>query len=198
MFKAILSMCTQILGMIVVLYQEVQTESQRKSHWCTADDHLSFKLMSFLFCILIFVFSYESFIKFETNGMYRIHHLDFHNKPDFINPFWVWIGRYINSIVLLMVLYGSFFLVYFSKVATDIVLNSVAMFFMLELDNLMVSQKDYKDLREFLDGYKHEKDYKISKFWLWFNRIVHFPFASLIVLSLSLAVPVSVVIGYCH
>ena len=191
-------MFTQIIGMIVVLWQEMQQGWAQKDHWCAQIDTISFRVMSFLFCWTIIVFSYESFIEFRYNGMYRIHHLDFHNKPLFVNPGWIWVGRYVNTVVMLMVMYGSFFLVYFSHNASDIVLNAVAMFFMLELDDLMVNEQDYKDLAKYLDTYKHKQDYQIPKGWLWFNKIVYYPFVVFVIVSLIAAVPVSFIIGYCH
>ena len=197
-FKAILAMFTQIIGMFVVLWQEMNQGWQIKNHWCDSDDPIHFKVMSFLFCITIIVFSYEGFITFRYNGMYRIHHLTFENKPDCINPYWISIGRYINTFVMLMVLYGSVFLVYFSEFATDIVLNSVAMFFMLELDDLLVNEQDYKDFRRYLQKYKHKKDYQISNCCLWVNKLIYYPFAIFVICSLIVAFGVSFVIAYCH
>ena len=99
---------------------------------------------------------------------------------------------------MLMVLYGSFFLVYFSEQATDIVLNSVAMFFMLELDDLLVGVQDYKQLARFLRKYKHKSDYEISTCFLWFNKLIYYPFAIFVILSLIGAIGVSFIIGWCH
>ena len=84
MFKAILAVFTQLIGMFVVLWQEVNQGWEIKDHWCDADDPIHFRVMSFLFCLTIIVFSYEGFVTFRYNGMYRIHHLTFENMPGII------------------------------------------------------------------------------------------------------------------
>ena len=72
------------------------------------------------------------------------------------------------------------------------------MFFMLELDEIMVIQADYRDLSKFLKNYEHKKDYKISNVFLFMNKIIYFPVVYFIYFSLCLGFIVSLIIGYCH
>eukprot|EP01083_Nonionella_stella_P090606 253103_1 len=198
LLRAILAATTQLLGMIVVLYQEVNAGIAADDTLCVPNMPFYFKCLTCLFLWVIVVFAYDGFMVFRSHGMYRIHHITLHNMPDFINPFFVMLGRYINTIVMLFVLWGSFALVWSSTMATDIVLNAVAMFFMLELDDLFVSDQHYKDLQVFLKTYKHEENYVISNRFLWCSRITHYCVTSVVQLSLFASVIAAIIIGYCH
>ena len=75
------------------------------------------------------------------------------------------LGQGINYYVCLLAVFGSYFIIWqsnegdydeetnttdYSQSALDMILNAVALFFMLELDDFMVSAQDYNDCREHL------------------------------------------------
>eukprot|EP00485_Elphidium_margaritaceum_P019439 CAMPEP_0202725788 /NCGR_PEP_ID=MMETSP1385-20130828/184279_1 /ASSEMBLY_ACC=CAM_ASM_000861 /TAXON_ID=933848 /ORGANISM="Elphidium margaritaceum" /LENGTH=390 /DNA_ID=CAMNT_0049391993 /DNA_START=176 /DNA_END=1346 /DNA_ORIENTATION=+ len=60
-------------------------------------------------------------------------------------------GMINNDYTLTWAIIGSFFLIYQSEGgedALDMILNAVALYFMMELDDMLVSKRDFKDLRE--------------------------------------------------
>jgi len=200
-FKAILSMSTQLIGMAVVMEQEGYQGYQEKAEICSsfADYHDSLsKLMAFLFCWTVLVFAYGTFRTLQNKGMYRIDNVAYRNKPDCVSAGWISIGRVVNTIVLIQVLIGSFYIVYSSHGATDIVLNSVAMFFMFEMGGLFVTNEESELLAEFLAEYKHQEDFEISTPALWLNWITSKPFSYMFLLSVAVSIPGTFLVGYCH
>ena len=51
---------------------------------------------------------------------------------------------------------GSFVVIFFSDNSLDMVLNSVALFFIVELDDLLVTQSDYERIYNYILEYQHE------------------------------------------
>eukprot|EP01083_Nonionella_stella_P217486 780792_1 len=65
----------------------------------------------------------------------------------------------INLYTLFLAILGSYFLIYSSEEgagAIDMVLNAVALFFMIELDDLLVTNDDYAMVREATDAFIKE------------------------------------------
>merc|ERR1712113_981053 len=81
----------------------------------------------------------------------------------FIDIALIQFGLLINVYTLFCAVIGSFFLIYASECgsdALDMVLNSISLFFMVGLDDLLVSSDDYEDVedciveffQEYMDG----------------------------------------------
>merc|ERR1712154_327090 len=60
------------------------------------------------------------------------------------------IGFTVNIIVAIVAVYGSFLVIFFSDDSLDMVLNSVALFFIVELDDMLVRQSDYERIAEYI------------------------------------------------
>ena len=86
------------------------------------------------------------------------------DKVGFVDVLTLQMGQLINLYVLTVSMFGSFLLVYSTEGgmdSIDMVLNAVALFFMIELDDFMVSSKDYEVVEDyvhrFIESYDREK-----------------------------------------
>jgi len=196
--QAVLAMFTQTIGITVVLGEEILRAHGHDDPVCRKESPWTIKIMSLLFCMAILVLCYHHYIRFSHYGMYRVNAVDYRNKPDFINPYWIMLGRFVNVTVLLMVLWGAFSLIYYSVDPTEIVLNAMAMFFILELANLFVNDRDYQEMAEFLQTYKHVTDYDIAKGFKVMNQCLYYPLIIIVALSLVAGAVMSFLVAYCH
>lgn len=59
---------------------------------------------------------------------------------------WLFLGLYSNMFALVTAIYGSFLVIYTSTNAINMVLNSMSLYFIMELDTMMVDQADYASM----------------------------------------------------
>jgi len=74
--------------------------------------------------------------------------------PDLLDQGWLITGRTINYFVLLFSTWASFLIIALSDNVIDMVLNSVAIFFVLQLGNMAVGRPEYKRFKHYLDVYE--------------------------------------------
>ena len=154
--------------------------------------------MSWLFCMAMCVLCYHRYVRLSHYGMYRVNAIDLGNKPDFINPYWLLLGRFVNVTVLLMVLWGALSLIYWSADGTELILHAMAMLFLLDISSLFVTERDYRELSDFPSSYKHVTDYDIGGGFKVLNQALHYPLMFVVALSLCVAMAMSFVVAYCQ
>lgn len=171
LLQVIVTFCIQTLGMTAILitqfssYLDGDDRSQcdyHSSRW-KADFHL--KLMAFL---------WTSFISLGVSGwIYRARHSGFYpillflkpeQYPNFVSITILQIGLLANYYVVFSSVIGSFILIYQTEGGTEttgMILQAVALFFVLELDNRIVHGRDFLSIRKYFDAYikngKHKK-----------------------------------------
>lgn len=74
-------------------------------------------------------------------------------QPPFVNNMWVAIGLWTNIIVLCMSWFCASIIIYVSTNLLDMVLNAVAILFMITLDDEMVTFSDYNNIRTIFVNY---------------------------------------------
>jgi len=74
--------------------------------------------------------------------------------PDLCSEGWLLLGRTINYVVLLSACWSSFMIIYLSQDILSMIENCVAVFFVLELDNMVMSHYDYRRLNVYLEAYE--------------------------------------------
>merc|ERR1711920_218233 len=72
---------------------------------------------------------------------------------EFLNIIWLRIGFSVNVFASILAVYGSFMVVFFSDNSLDMILNSVALFFVVELDDLLVKGSDYQRIGDHIRQY---------------------------------------------
>lgn len=83
-------------------------------------------------------------------GMYK--NMKYAENVKFINIVWLQLGFTVNVIVSIIAVYGSFIVIFFSDNSLDMVLNSVALFFIVELDDLLVNDNDYERIGDYIEN----------------------------------------------
>ena len=82
----------------------------------------------------------------KTDGLYE--HIAY--SPSFLGSEWLYIGLYSNFFALVTSIYGSFLIIYSAQNATDMVLNSVALYFIMDIDTFMVDHFDYSRIKKWM------------------------------------------------
>eukprot|EP01083_Nonionella_stella_P070434 188441_1 len=84
---------------------------------------------------------------FENRGCYWFIKESKHTTiPVFINRRVLLTGHIVQSMVLIFVLFSCYVVIYVSATAFDMILNGLALFFILEMPTWIVSRKMYKDI----------------------------------------------------
>lgn len=161
MIKAVMCALTQCVGMVVVMIDFADNGREGGRDICNppiysgdAWDALynsQLKLLAFLFSSFLAFFSVDRLLNVEY-GMY----LGFQRAANIklVNVVWLRFGLSVNVFVTIAAVYGSFVTVFFSTNSLDMILNSVALFFLIELDDLLVKGKDYALIKKYLDEYE--------------------------------------------
>ena len=102
-------------------------------------DDQELRILATLFSLYISLTMMGQIRVLKNKGLYE----NVAYAPPFLQAEWIYIGLYSNAFSLLSMIYGSFIIIYVSHTSLDIVLNSIALYFILDLDNLMVDQFDY-------------------------------------------------------
>jgi len=109
------------------------------------------KLLAFLFSSYLSFHSIDQLLNVES-GMYKKFQRGANLK--LVNVIWLRIGLSVNIFVTIAAVYGSFVTVFFSDNSLDMILNSVALFFLVELDDMLVKDKDYALIKKYLEAYE--------------------------------------------
>lgn len=132
-----------------------------------------------------FGFACSVYIALSLNQMYQktIHGgmncvcmMKFTNLPDCLSGRWLFLGCFYNAFLFKVAIILSLFVIFFSTTVMDMVLNSVALLFVVQMDDVMVTAADYKMIETFLDGYAHRRKNMIglpySNWWFSFACVV--------------------------
>ncbi len=114
------------------------------------------KLLATLFSLYIGV-QMISLIKVrKCDGMYE--HIAF--SPPFLASEWLYLGLYANLFALITSIYGSFFIIYSAQNAVDMVLNCVALYFVMDLDGFIIDHFDYVRVNNFM-----KNEFKFNEYY---------------------------------
>eukprot|EP01084_Bolivina_argentea_P266456 451949_1 len=152
--KGILCALTQLFGMAIVLYQLI-SEGVSDKDWCWNFDSDT-AYMNVLAFLLSTYLAYTTIRELGSmKGLYKYILLKDYNA-EWIHHGWLYSGFIINTIAATAAVWGSFFIIFFSDSAIDMVLNCVALFFLVELDDLLVDDDDYEEIETFIKSYNHK------------------------------------------
>mmetsp|Transcript_48619 Transcript_48619/g.77776 ORF Transcript_48619/g.77776 Transcript_48619/m.77776 type:complete len:253 (+) Transcript_48619:21-779(+) len=96
--------------------------------------------MAFFFCSFVSITCAEQLRNLGQYGMYQWGS----DQPEFVSKIVVAIGFYANLIVLLLCWFCSTVIIFASKDLLDMVLNSVAVLFMISIDDEIITFSDYE------------------------------------------------------
>ena len=184
----------QCYGLTQILHWYFLPDTERHKEWCniygSSDSwklggHLT--LLACSFAIFISLLIYNGICELNTQGIYSWGH----NQPCFIDKGWIATGMSINLMVLVYSWLISVIVLFYSDNPLDMVLNSVAIYFIVELDDEAVFASDFQRINEWLDthyddciddyyeNYVREgntKQYygKCDKYNIWIIKLVNF------------------------
>merc|ERR1719445_3032664 len=137
-----------------------------------------------------------------------------------VNVIWLRVGLSVNVFVTISAVYGSFVTVFFSDNSLDMILNSVALFFLVELDDMLVKAKDYATIKSYLEAYepvnlrasfkaatlRGEKCVSAKMYYhLCCGKMVHFvgwlytlPFEIVRYVTIGACIVLPIFVGYCY
>eukprot|EP01084_Bolivina_argentea_P282944 484457_1 len=176
LFIAIIVGLAQTVGITVVIYKlfmaffahAITDEfcSMEAKRW---NDVYSLKMLSFLLSLIITFYVSVIMGTIQHSGMYEITDKLMSKHIQRIDNVVIWIlhiGGGINWYVCLLSVIGSYFIIYesnqgeeqndgsidYSHSGLDMILNAVALFFMLELDDVIITAQDYNDCKQHLQN----------------------------------------------
>ena len=154
-FKAMLCCSIQTLGMVAFLYSIFLTMSVEAVE-CARGKPMEMKLLATLLSLYIAVQMFSLMKVRRTEGLYE--YIAF--APPFVGTEWLYLGLYANMFALVTSIYGSFLIIYTAQEATYMVLHSIALYFIMDLDVLMVDHFDYHRVKRFMrDEFEFEEHF---------------------------------------
>ena len=117
------------------------------------DTHWNKMTRSIAFCasLYISVSIWNWMWDLEHQGLYRIERT-FINCPHYVSHAWITVGLFANFFTLFFSLIGSNLLIYWAESALDVILNCVAIFFLLQIDNEMIGLSDYENIKRWMEN----------------------------------------------
>lgn len=123
-------------------------------------------------------------------------------QPDFVSKIMVAIGFYANLIVLILCWLCSSLIIFASKDMLEMVLNSVAVLFMITIDDEIVTFSDYENVLSTIGGFspKNKAAACLDKFaeillkiqYIWTKPFI----CTLILTPLTLIAPIFTIMCY--
>jgi hypothetical protein len=206
--QAILCLFTQ-LPILAYLYYELL--STRTKDWCDldgkTDDPERMFMSYFAFTLSMYVSSrfYDLFMDAIHGGMYCVNLAEMTNLPDdVLDGRWLYVGCFYNSYVFLGAIVLCMYVIFAAETVFDMLLNSIALLFLVEMDDAFVSHADYKAVSDAFEDYKPKRernspaDLPLSEAWFRFAfgfQVFTF-IPDLMVMLLIYLAPVA--IGVCY
>ena len=128
---------------------------------CEINAQFQSKIIAILITVFICVYSYAWREKVNTEGFYYLE-IGKDYVPEWINHYWIVYGWVINFLLCAEIIFGSAYIVYVTDNILDIVLNSVALFFIADMDNMVVPAKDYRMIEKFIESGEAKRKYGTS------------------------------------
>ena len=208
-FKCILSVFTQGITQYMLL-NETLTNSEDKE-WCNIEDYesytandIGFKVMVTCYSLVLATSLYAQLDAVLDAGFYL--YLDYENKDyKWISSNILHFGRIWNMLTLVLTFAQSFLIIFFSDSVLDIILNSVALLFIVDIDNIMVDSDDYEKIRQWFYEIKEKNiinqafDTKPNKSVARKTIYAIYIFLAMISFFLIFLTPiVAIAVGVCH
>eukprot|EP01084_Bolivina_argentea_P297941 513370_1 len=182
---AIICIITQITGMTIILMEVIGVGIQNKT-FCN-NNPIQYKILAFGLSALIGYISMDA-VDHVEKGMYtQISRKEFMEAPleawrgwkfrplGWISNFWLEIGKWTNRVVTMGTVVGSFMVIFFSETGFDMVLNSVALFFLVELDDMLLTQEHYNEMKNFFSEWDSQMVKRYDDIKFNGNRIIEVP-----------------------
>ena len=176
LYVAIVTFSLQVIGITIILYSVVFADKTWE-YWegqCfysgedwKNDSNWLYKILAFLWAMVITLSIAIHQHRMRDSGLSKIIDQipnEMYSILNCVDIVILHLGLLCNLYTLLVAVLGSYFIIFTSAGgadAMDMVLNAVALFFMIELDDMLVTSNDYKCVekgcKQFLECYVREK-----------------------------------------
>eukprot|EP01084_Bolivina_argentea_P257547 433942_1 len=163
-FKAIVCFAIQVPGLIIFIYSQLFNIifSENGIGLCSmrsSTDSNLVHILSVMFAVYISVKLGGIVSDVGKRGLYNMNFWSGMNCPPFCSRHWVFFGGYTNITTILFSIYGSYLVLYVSDDILDVILNSIALFFIAEVDDFMLDKADYQRVQVwFQNKYDENQD----------------------------------------
>ena len=153
-YRAVALMVLQECAVLYVLHGQGRFLSSTMCHdeitkgWCSGDGRSKPRQLATVLSIFVSFLFYNEMLNLRMRGLYSWKGME---QPCFVNKFWIALGLLLNVIVTISGWIASLFLVYLSEYPLEMVLNAVALYFVVDLDNEAVYFGDYKKLANWIE-----------------------------------------------
>ena len=183
-WKTICVQFIQTAGLGILLYHDwfvgtvraelnIDIEEDTTKKICAADGPLDLKLLGFFLLSFLSIRLSDQIATMADYGMYSWgQFLDdtgndddksMNNKALFVNWGWIFYGLMVNYITLVSSFFISGLVVYNCETPLDMILDFVALYFIIELDDEMVTFNDFQDIEQWLKGNDNDDDEEAIK-----------------------------------
>ena len=146
--RSLLCILLQIPASVMVV-QELQFRPESKSARCKDLELDAFHaVMLGIFGVLKATYMLMRYRQVVYGGLYRFNLHDFSELPHFISGVPLVFGRFYNMTCYSTMCWGSLYLLYRSTSTVDMILNCIALDFVVEIDNLLVTPTDYRNVAQ--------------------------------------------------
>ena len=155
--KALCCAIFQSAGLVIFIYNAIRDTDKSL---CESDADWDVKCIATIATLYISLTMGGMIQIIDSQGLYEFDGWSSETIPPFLDRRWLFLGLYVNYFALMGAILGSFILIYVSESALDVILNAVALFFVVEMDDLMIDQYDYERVAEFFTENYDANNYK--------------------------------------
>lgn len=198
--KAFICCFAQFSSIIVLYFYTATMKEESEKSWCDQEStDSSSKLMAISYAFFLSLV-FHLIIQNQKIGFYSSIDCD-GNDHNFISSDWLILGQFINRLLALNVFYLSFLIIFFSTDPLDIILNCVALFFLLDIDNMVIDGDDYKKTLEWFNNKDNVKSYThkpMNKGRIYLYFIIDLIYALLMLVTYIGIVVVPFMVAVCY
>lgn len=138
----------QFIGILLLWQDQWEAYQEQSAGGCAGEIKGNVAIIGFFFATYITIFCTEQIRSLNRYGMYGWGE----QQPDFVNSLWVGLGLWTNLFSLVLSWFVSCIIIFTSSNILDMVLNSVAVTFMLTLDDEIIGSSDYNRIANWDGG----------------------------------------------
>lgn len=164
-FKAVLCLFIQIPSIVYIIYYLVESSDKSLCNLSYDSTAIFEKLLAFGFSMYLAYYIDDMHANSLYRGMYCVILMSLQNCPYFLEGNWLRLGGYYNNLAGWCAFLGSYIIIFVAKSPLDLVLNSLALFFLVELDDLLVTKFDYWKINKFCESKYDEGNESQPEAW---------------------------------
>eukprot|EP01084_Bolivina_argentea_P254796 428425_1 len=146
LIKAIICVVAQIGSMLVLIIYQVDNSEHGFCH--KSGDDIS-QVMAIIYTFVLWAYLFPQYAGVQDAGLYGTDVIEIGcYSYSFVKSSWLYFGKFMNTLVLVAIFCGSCLLMLFSLKPMDVILNALALVFLVEIDNMFVSNYDYTELKK--------------------------------------------------